>query len=194
MVKVRVRVFAILREELGWKENEVLVSGDRLKDLLLELKVKEGSLYEKITKDDKKLIKGWKILLNGRDIDFLDGINTKLNTNDLIAIFPPVAGGKIKDKEYWKREIAYGWKFSISEPCELCGVNRVQDSYVGYFKLVNGKGYWVCPKCFEREIKKLKDKLYKRGCRYAYLINLKEKIKYIWKIVDKEPWVVEEKI
>ena len=33
------------------------------------------------------------ILVNGRNIVFLDGLNTKLVEGDVIAISPPIAGG-----------------------------------------------------------------------------------------------------
>ena len=33
------------------------------------------------------------ILINGRNMTIFDGIQTKLNEGDIIAIFPPVAGG-----------------------------------------------------------------------------------------------------
>ncbi|HID27596.1 MAG TPA: molybdopterin synthase sulfur carrier subunit, partial [Methanosarcinales archaeon] len=34
-----------------------------------------------------------KIMVNGRSIAFLNGINTLLQDGDVVAIFPPVAGG-----------------------------------------------------------------------------------------------------
>jgi molybdopterin converting factor small subunit len=44
---------------------------------------------------DKNLqLGGWVvILINGRNMAIFDGIDTQLNEGDVIAIFPPVAGG-----------------------------------------------------------------------------------------------------
>ncbi|MHA1648787.1 MAG: MoaD/ThiS family protein [Candidatus Helarchaeota archaeon] len=33
------------------------------------------------------------MLVNGRNINFLDGRNTKLKDGDVVAISPPIAGG-----------------------------------------------------------------------------------------------------
>jgi molybdopterin synthase sulfur carrier subunit len=33
------------------------------------------------------------VLKNGRNIKYIDGINTNLSEGDVIAFFPPVAGG-----------------------------------------------------------------------------------------------------
>jgi molybdopterin converting factor small subunit len=34
-----------------------------------------------------------KLLVNGRDIDFLNRLETKLKEGDEVALFPPVGGG-----------------------------------------------------------------------------------------------------
>lgn len=34
-----------------------------------------------------------KIVINGRDIQLMDGLETAVSDNDTIAIFPPIAGG-----------------------------------------------------------------------------------------------------
>ena len=39
------------------------------------------------------LARGVKVFLNGRDIDFLSGLDTRLSDGDEISIFPPVGGG-----------------------------------------------------------------------------------------------------
>jgi len=40
-----------------------------------------------------EVTKGNKILVNGRDIDFLRGLATRLKDGDRIVFFPPVGGG-----------------------------------------------------------------------------------------------------
>ncbi|RLI12138.1 molybdopterin synthase sulfur carrier subunit, partial [Candidatus Bathyarchaeota archaeon] len=34
-----------------------------------------------------------KVMVNGRDIDFLSGLSTELRDGDEVLIFPPVGGG-----------------------------------------------------------------------------------------------------
>jgi molybdopterin synthase sulfur carrier subunit len=36
---------------------------------------------------------GIKIIINGRDIDYLNGLDTQLKDGDVIVIIPPIAGG-----------------------------------------------------------------------------------------------------
>ena len=44
--------------------------------------------------DENDQLHSWiSILKNGRNIKALDGINTTLSDGDILAIFPPVAGG-----------------------------------------------------------------------------------------------------
>lgn len=39
------------------------------------------------------------ILVNGRSIDLLEGLKTSLKDGDVVAIFPPVAGGGIDTRQ-----------------------------------------------------------------------------------------------
>jgi len=91
-MKIKVKVFATLRDMVGWKEKEYDVEAKDIKDFLKD--VVKGKLYDIIMDKDKgQLLPQYKILLNGRDIDFLGGLKTKLKDQDFIAIFPPVGGG-----------------------------------------------------------------------------------------------------
>ena len=49
---------------------------------------------KKIILDEKNEINSYiNVLKNGRNIKYIDGINTILSDGDVIAFFPPVAGG-----------------------------------------------------------------------------------------------------
>jgi len=92
IMKIKVKVFATLRDMVGWKEKEYDVEAKDINDFLED--VVGGKLYDIIMDKDKgQLLPQYKILLNGRDIDFLEGLKTKLKDQDFIAIFPPVGGG-----------------------------------------------------------------------------------------------------
>jgi len=92
IMKIKVKIFATLRDSVGWKEKEYNVEAKDINDFLKE--VVGGKLYNIIMDKSKgELNPQYKILLNGRDIDFLEGLKTKLKDQDLIAIFPPVGGG-----------------------------------------------------------------------------------------------------
>lgn len=52
------------------------------------------SLREEIFTEENEPKKWIQILKNGRNIKFLDGIQTKISDGDVIALFPPVAGGE----------------------------------------------------------------------------------------------------
>ena len=90
MAHIKVRLFANLREIVGERElflDSTTVSGvldlltsikPELRDVLFE----EGALRPYIT-----------VLLNGRNINEIDGMMSALSEGDEIAIFPPVSGG-----------------------------------------------------------------------------------------------------
>jgi len=88
-LRVRVKVFAVLRDELGWKERDVdIADGARLRDLLDEL----GRLRDIILVGGE-LHEDYRIFVNGRYIGFLGGLDTVLSDGDVVAIFPAMAGG-----------------------------------------------------------------------------------------------------
>ena len=91
---ITVKFFANFREAVGQERVELAAVKD-LAALLDEL-VRQfgermaGQLYEP---GSKKLRETVNILVNGRGVNFLDGLATKLKDGDVVAIFPPVSGG-----------------------------------------------------------------------------------------------------
>ena len=87
--------FASIRDTIGRKIEVDFPEGATVKDLLSRLvdrygeKLKRQFFNPKTGKPQPYI----KVLLNGRDIDFPNGIDTKLNDGDVLALFPPVAGG-----------------------------------------------------------------------------------------------------
>ncbi len=93
-MKVTVNFYAIFREIAGGKTFELNLNGTTVRDLIEALK---DQVNEKIYYKVKKLIEdktaGLLILVNGRNIAHLNGLETKIKEKDRIDIFPPGAGG-----------------------------------------------------------------------------------------------------
>ncbi|VVB86545.1 Small archaeal modifier protein 3 [uncultured archaeon] len=96
MQKIRVKLFANLREYTKTKEMEL--DGDTAKDVLARLCKKFPGLDAMIFKDGE-LQHHINVFLNGKNILELNGIETSLNPDDEIAIFPPVSGGLCSKSE-----------------------------------------------------------------------------------------------
>jgi len=91
---MRVKIFAMLRQLVGAKEIEVGLEGDdTVGSVLARLMADYPVLGERIFDDDGHLQPIINVFVNGRSINFLDGLDTSLNESDVMAIFPPVAGG-----------------------------------------------------------------------------------------------------
>lgn len=87
-----VRFFAFFREYTGSKEICADSCPD-LRELLDRLCTRYGGrLRAKLFTGDR-LSGDIIIMVNGRHIEHLDGLDTKLGENDEISIFPRVAGG-----------------------------------------------------------------------------------------------------
>jgi len=94
-LKVEVRLFANLRESAKTKAViEDIKSGASVGDVLNKICEKFGTKFREQVLDRRgQPNENVKILLNGRNIVFLQGTATKLKDGDVIAIFPPVGGG-----------------------------------------------------------------------------------------------------
>lgn len=69
--------------------------GTTIREVLIALKTQLGkSVLEHIVHPDSGMIKShFHVLLNGRDIESLNGLNEKVKDGDTITCVPPVGGG-----------------------------------------------------------------------------------------------------
>jgi molybdopterin synthase sulfur carrier subunit len=96
LINIKVKIFAAFRDILGIKETELqLPSNVTVRSLVQTLsdKYSHGELERQVFDESGKVHKYVKILVNGRDVDFLEGPSTQLKDGDTLAMFPPVAGG-----------------------------------------------------------------------------------------------------
>ena len=93
-MRVRVVAFATLGDLIGRNKVVELEEGATLGDLIEKLIREIGPhLREAIFSDDGSLHPFLKILVNGRDVEFLEGLGTRLSDGDEVAIVPPAGGG-----------------------------------------------------------------------------------------------------
>lgn len=91
---VKVKLFANFREEAG--EASVEIDAGTAGELLVKLAERYETLGKSIldSKEPEVITKdGVTVMLNGRNIRFLDGMSTELEEEDTLAIFPPIGGG-----------------------------------------------------------------------------------------------------
>jgi molybdopterin synthase sulfur carrier subunit len=88
-----VRFFATLRELFGGKQTEV--DAARAPDVahLLDVICDAPARCDGLRQASGSLRKDIVLLVNGRNIAFLAGLDTPLKEGDAIDIFPPVFGG-----------------------------------------------------------------------------------------------------
>ncbi|MEM2846821.1 MAG: MoaD/ThiS family protein [Nitrososphaerota archaeon] len=92
-MKIIVKTFATLREIFGGTGMLYLElpEGSTIEDLLKKLEEQYGSRLDisRLVGENPNV----KVLVNGREIMYLDGLRTKLRDGDSVAFIPPVAGG-----------------------------------------------------------------------------------------------------
>ncbi|HUX98262.1 MAG TPA: MoaD family protein [Candidatus Deferrimicrobium sp.] len=93
--QVTLKLLALFWEHVG--AHELTYEGATVGEILDKFIAKYGESLDKSLYDpeSKSLRQYILILLNGRNILFLKGRDTKLHEGDVIAISPPIAGGAI---------------------------------------------------------------------------------------------------
>ena len=94
-MKVEVKFFTSLREITGKKSDEIqLQNVITVEELLTLLSEKYGEKFREYIYNKKGKVQDFlSFLVNGKNINVLQGFDTKLKEGDIIAILPPVGGG-----------------------------------------------------------------------------------------------------
>mgnify|MGYP001773382890 CR=1 FL=1 len=94
-MKVQVKFLASLYDITKVLKTELSVPDDiTVKDLIGIIDKSISPNFSKIIlDDDSKLKDQYVILVNGRSIDFLNGLSTKLSNGDEVVFLPPAGGG-----------------------------------------------------------------------------------------------------
>ena len=91
---MKVKVYATLRPIIGGADVPTTVQpGQPVRDLVDEMAARWPDLRAEMLDADGNLQRRIQIMVNGRNIQFLDGLDTTLRAGDSVAIFPPVGGG-----------------------------------------------------------------------------------------------------
>ena len=97
-MNVTVKFFTTLREITGTREKNIETPEDTTVEQILEkLRGEYGKPFEAYVyeKDGKSLSANLQFLVDGRNIFTLSGPKTKLSSNAVLAIIPPIEGGQV---------------------------------------------------------------------------------------------------
>ena len=86
----QVKLFGNLRQHTA--EAVISASGNTVWEVLETLFAQYPALKTAVT-DNNQLRPHVRVIVNGRDSELADGLETAVSDNDQIAIFPPIAGG-----------------------------------------------------------------------------------------------------
>ena len=91
---MHVRVYATLRDLLGTKSVTVETDGETtVRQVLRRLVAEYPSLADKLWDEEENPTGYVTMLLNGRSLEYLDGLDTLVGESDSLNLFPPVGGG-----------------------------------------------------------------------------------------------------
>lgn len=92
MAQITVVTFAKIKQIIGEKQFSYI--GNSVEDVLNKLFMDyDPILKEELVGENGKIKKHYRILVNGRNINLLEGYSTKLKDDDMIVIMPAIAGG-----------------------------------------------------------------------------------------------------
>jgi len=92
-MKITVKAFATFREVMDTQIELEFPEGTTVRMLLSELTARYKGLGELMFAAPDTFRDFVNILKNGRNIHYIAGLDTPLDEGDLIALFPPAAGG-----------------------------------------------------------------------------------------------------
>lgn len=93
MVK-KVRLFATLRDVAGCKEIEVpFEDGQTVRTFISTIQEMMPALGEEIITPDGELTGQVHVMVHGRNIHWLNGLDTTISERDELVLMPPSAGG-----------------------------------------------------------------------------------------------------
>jgi len=92
-MKVTVKSFATLRDHMDTEFAIEIQESATIADLLTGLMEKYPQLRDEIFLENGTLKDFVNILLNGRNIAFIKGLDSLISDGDRIALFPPAGGG-----------------------------------------------------------------------------------------------------
>jgi len=94
-MNVRIRFFSSLREAANLEELALTIEdGTTISMLLEEILRKCGSNLRNALLDRDGRLKSYiSVLLNGRSISFLQGLDTIVHDGDVVDMLPPTSGG-----------------------------------------------------------------------------------------------------
>lgn len=93
-IQVTIRFFGLFKQITQKREFSLVLPQNTTVSSLLEAILNEFPQMKEKIFDEQYKVHNWVIILiNGRNINIYEGLNTSLKGEDIVAIFPPVAGG-----------------------------------------------------------------------------------------------------
>ena len=93
-MKVEVKFLATIHAVTGESSIELLCTYHDTAGTVMQMLVKRyGKKFEQVVLDGTNLKSSIKMIINGRDIEYLNGLDTQLKDGDVIVLIPPIAGG-----------------------------------------------------------------------------------------------------
>ncbi len=87
-----VRIPAVLRSQVGGAK-ELDIAGGTVGEVVNELVARFPSLGDQLLTGDGELNRFVNVYVNGQDVRYLDGLETKVEPRDEIRLLPAMAGG-----------------------------------------------------------------------------------------------------